>query len=304
MCSSDLDSPWLSLGLEMALDPTTYLGAGAITKGAKGLGLVSKGMSAGKAVTRGAKALGKAALKPGSVIDGLAELPLKFKGRASQAVKGKAAQVQTAIASALGKGATAGEAVQVAAKADPAIDLSKHFGDVHVMPGAGESFVSHQLPAAADDISAVLGHGHPDLSPPISKYTSSANENQLNSLLETYGIQRSPNLPPAQANAFGQSPIVFDSTYAHGGGQFEAFNTLDQVMPPASMPTPSPVSAPGPTKSVAAPFKGGQFLSSAMDNTVYNPDLLRMLLGGMAINAAAHGRAQNPNSHAYMGMMQ
>lgn len=36
------ESPWLGFGAEMALDPMTYLGAGLIGKGAKGLGLASK----------------------------------------------------------------------------------------------------------------------------------------------------------------------------------------------------------------------------------------------------------------------
>ena len=40
------DSPWLGLGLEMALDPTTYLGWGALSKGAKGYAAASKALKA------------------------------------------------------------------------------------------------------------------------------------------------------------------------------------------------------------------------------------------------------------------
>lgn len=46
------DSPWLSMGLEAALDPMMLLGAGAMTKGLKGLGVAGKargGLAAMKA---------------------------------------------------------------------------------------------------------------------------------------------------------------------------------------------------------------------------------------------------------------
>lgn len=43
------EHPWLGMGLEMALDPTTYFGWGALSKGAKGYKALSKGLkTAGK----------------------------------------------------------------------------------------------------------------------------------------------------------------------------------------------------------------------------------------------------------------
>lgn len=46
MLGMEGDSPWLGLGLEMALDPTTYFGWGALSKGAKGYAAASKALKA------------------------------------------------------------------------------------------------------------------------------------------------------------------------------------------------------------------------------------------------------------------
>ena len=97
------DSPWLSLALEMGLDPTTYIGAGAITKGAKGMGLVSKGASLGKTAARAAKTLGKAALSPQDTITYLSHLPRKFRGRGGEIVSGLRARADDAFAGIKGR---------------------------------------------------------------------------------------------------------------------------------------------------------------------------------------------------------
>ena len=92
------DSPWLSLALEMGLDPTTYVGYGALSKGAKGLGLVSKGASGAKTVGRAAKALGKAALHPQDTITWLSHMPRRMRGREGEILSGLRARAEDAFA--------------------------------------------------------------------------------------------------------------------------------------------------------------------------------------------------------------
>lgn len=71
------DSPWLSMGTEMALDPMTYLGLGMAGKGAKALGITGKAKSAASNVKQ-------AVATAGSTADLLSSLPGMAKGAAKK----------------------------------------------------------------------------------------------------------------------------------------------------------------------------------------------------------------------------
>ena len=155
------DSPWLSLALEMGLDPTTYVGYGALSKGAKGLGLVSKGASGAKTVGRAAKALGKAALHPQDTITWLSHMPRRMRGREGEILSGLRAQAENAFAGVKAKFASPvtkakgalDEAVKAgaapASKTSLAHELEELFDKTYGTGGEAMKTTSKPMPAPA-----------------------------------------------------------------------------------------------------------------------------------------------------------
>lgn len=295
------DSPWLSLALEMGLDPTTYVGYGALSKGAKGLGLVSKGASGVKTAGRAAKAIGRAIRHPQSTIDWLAEMPSRLKGREGEILGGIRARLEDAYAGAKAR------FTSPVTEAKAAMD--------EVVSGRAAPFsrdvVSARKQMASDDMLSWL---HPEELPQYAESVASSRREIANTARGMRKLRTSNEAVRAEISDQLQDLSRENFSRFTGGvskrDQRKLNRQLDEYLSMISTQR-APRSAPVVSAAVAmnqqvaesalSRARKGFNLSRMADATVYNPDVLRMVLGGMAINSAAAGRAQNPTSHAYMG---
>ena len=295
------DSPWLSLALEMGLDPTTYVGYGALSKGAKGLGLVSKGASGAKTVGRAAKALGKAALHPQNTIDWLAELPSRLKGREGELISGLRARAENAFAGV--KARFASPVTEAKASLDEVVS-----GRAAPLP---RETVLARKKMASDDMLSWLS---PDELPLYEQSVASSRKDIAKMARDMRGQSSAREAVRAEINSelYNRSKENF-SRFTGGVSkrdQRKLNRQLDEYLSAISSQR-SPVSSPVINASEAmnqqvadsalSRVRKGFSLSGLADSTIYNPDALRMAMGFMAMNSAAAGRAQNPTSHAYMG---
>lgn len=322
------DSPWLSLALEMGLDPTTYVGYGALSKGAKGLGLVSKGASGAKTVGRAAKALGKAALHPQDTITWLSHLPRRMRGREGEILSGLRAQAENAFAGVKSrftspvteaKGAL-DEAVKAGAaptgqktlmtEVEELFDKTYGTGSGRAAPLPRETVLARKK-MASDDMLSWLS---PDELPLYEQSVASSRKDIAKMARDMRGQSSAREAVRAEINSelYNRSKENF-SRFTGGVSkrdQRKLNRQLDEYLSAISSQR-SPVSSPVINASEAmnqqvadsalSRVRKGFSLSGLADSTIYNPDALRMAMGFMAMNSAAAGRAQNPTSHAYMG---
>ena len=298
------DSPWLSLALEMGLDPTTYVGYGALSKGAKGLGLVRKGASGAKTVGRAAKALGKAALHPQDTITWLSHLPRRMRGREGEILSGLRAQAENAFAGVKSRFTSpvteAKGALDEAVKAGAAptgqktlmTEVEELFDKTYGTGSEAMKITSKPMrPRSLDDL----------LSDEYLKMLPDEGTRLMNEMPDMGAAAEAAakrGAPLALGNEADVASGLFEEYFKQGPGGFSLRRPASRPVSP--MPAPAALNAQVADSALSRVRKGFN-LSGLADSTIYNPDALRMAMGFMAMNSAAAGRAQNPTSHAYMG---
>ena len=289
------DSPWLSLALEMGLDPTTYVGYGALSKGAKGLGLVSKGASGAKTVGRAAKALGKAALHPQDTITWLSHMPLRMRGREGEILSGLRARAEDAFAGV--KARFASPVTEAKAAMDEVVRS-------RAAPFSSD-VVSARKQMASDDMLSWLS---PEELPQYAERVSRSRRDiaKVARDMRRQGSAREAVRAEIRSELYDRTRENF-SRFIKGMSepdQRKLFGHLDEYLSMISTqraPRPTAAMNQQVADSALSRVRKGFNLSGLADSTIYNPDALRMAMGFMAMNSAAAGRAQNPTSHAYMG---
>lgn len=318
------NSPWLSMGLEMALDPTSYVGVGAANAGLKGLGLGGKLAGAGGKLGKAAKLAKFAARHPQRAINAAAAIPRYTQGMPSQifskaksgladffgTAAGKADELKKAVMGgsdelAQSLGGVADDAVeQTAARSvENAASVTSHPIPKSLGEILGDQYLQH-LPAdqigKVRDVADITSEGLRMEQQAMEMYY----KDYIAKRVKNGGFKNRAIKAPAR-----RQQVAAAIPKAIAKQEQEAAATLYEEMVKQYMPkahTAAPVMSQAAPAAQVAPEAIAQAMqpsrfANAMDKTIYNPDVMRLLLGGALPYTSSIGRSTNPTSHAYAG---